>query len=350
MCKLQEVEKAKEKGAQKGRAADKAEDGPPEPQAEKSKDESDVESEDEDDEQLLDEEDPPARKTEVTKIETAKPVVTKAEAAKPTATKSEATKPSTLKAEATPNQGKKSEGAQNQGKKAEGTTNQPGGQSDGNGSSAGTPSPGDPVPSSGQDLGEQRSTSGSAQKSGDPSSDVPPPSQGVAGVGGGGGSGGPENSGKSNTCPDGTTSSSYLGDGAICFSKSNDDEEIIWNAQRQSMLEDHYKNEAKTLVRMQTQQQRNHPPTQSRYTSILPNKPSLHASRPPPQQIVGRPLNENPYNAPQERDADHWDGSAIFLDGRSFTNPVTSQIAMEKAYEAEQKNTLTNGEPIGMSF
>ncbi|CDR97378.1 hypothetical protein BBBOND_0312810 [Babesia bigemina] len=115
------------------------------------------------------------------KTEAAKPVVTKVEATKPADTrsqsaeyghdqdlgkKSEGAQNQGKKAEGAQNQGKKAEGAQNQGKKAEGTTNQPGGQSDGNGSSAGTPSPGDPVTSSGQDLGGQGYASGAGQTRG----------------------------------------------------------------------------------------------------------------------------------------------------------------------------------------
>ncbi|CDR96087.1 Ribosome-binding protein 1 [Babesia bigemina] len=387
-CKLKEDKDREKKDGETGKKdRDKehidrdekpdASDGDSEDEDEASEDEDDEESEDEEDEPLQDSDDPSTVKTEATKTEAAKPVVTKAEATKtdnaePTAhqvAKSDGSSNQGKKAEGAQNQGKKAEGAQNQGKKAEGAQNQgkkdkrgpDDGQSDTTVSSSPVAQPvqtqdssvqspgpapsGAHDPSSGQEPGGQGSTSDAVQQSsqevqtGARNSAPSRPQQSVTSSGGagvGGGSGDPRSSGKSNTCSGNMISSSYLGDGKICFSKSNDDEDIIWNAQRQSMLEDHYKNEAKTLVRMQTRQQRNHPPTQSRYTSILPNKPSLHASR-PPQQIVGRPRNENPYNAPQERDADHWDGSAIFLDGRSFTNPVTSQIAMEKAYEAEQK-------------
>ncbi|CDR97436.1 Ribosome-binding protein 1 [Babesia bigemina] len=141
--------------------------------------EDDLDSEIDSDEELMnqpsDEEDASINESEATKTEAAKPVVTKneatpnqgkkAEGAQNQGKKAEGAQNQGKKAEGAQNQGKKAEGAQNQGKKAEGTTNQPGGQSDGNGSSAGTPSPGDPVPSSGQDLGGQGSASGRAQQS-----------------------------------------------------------------------------------------------------------------------------------------------------------------------------------------
>ncbi|CDR94792.1 RIBOSOME BINDING PROTEIN-1 domain containing protein, putative [Babesia bigemina] len=109
----------------KERQPDEPKDGVPQPPAEKSEAESDVESEDEADEPLQDEDDPPAD----TKTEAAKSVVTKAEAAKPTATKAQSAvdgndQTQGKKAEGAQNQGKKAEGAQNQGKKAEGAQNQ----------------------------------------------------------------------------------------------------------------------------------------------------------------------------------------------------------------------------------
>ncbi|CDR97344.1 hypothetical protein BBBOND_0312470 [Babesia bigemina] len=107
-CRLEnEKRKGKGTGTEQVKAAEEADDGEPDPPAE----DSDVESEDEKDEQLLDEDLPAATKTEA-----AKPVMTKAEAPKPAAPKPDAAQ----------NQGKKAEGAQNQGKKAEGDTSQNG--------------------------------------------------------------------------------------------------------------------------------------------------------------------------------------------------------------------------------